>query len=148
VILGPLTALAASPTPSPAAASPSADTDNTAAPSAGTGSGTDSDTEANEVRGGHNEAVSDTSVAAKAIGISEADLLAALATGKTVADVATANNVPIQTVIDALVADGESELAADVASGAMTQAQADAKKAEVTQRATDQVNSTFSGGHD
>jgi transposase-like protein len=97
--------------------------------------------------GGHTEATTDTSVAAKAIGISEADLLAALATGKTVADVAAAHNVPAQTVIDALVADGQAELAAEVASGAITQTQADAQKAEVTQRATDQVNSTFSGGH-
>ena len=98
--------------------------------------------------GGHVEATTDTSIAAKAIGISEADLLAALATGKTVADVAAAHGVATQTVINALVADGQSELAAEVASGAITQAQADAKKAEVTQRATDQVNSTFSGDHD
>ena len=61
---------------------------------------------------------------------------------------AAAHGVATQTVINALVADGQSELAAEVASGAITQAQADAKKAEVTQRATDQVNSTFSGDHD
>ena len=59
----------------------------------------------------------DTSVVAKAIGITEAELNTALASGQTVAAVAKAHNVPLQTVIDALVADGTSELAAEVAKG-------------------------------
>ena len=93
-----------------------------------------------------NEAVSDLSVVAKAIGISEADLTTALSSGQTVAAVAKAHNVDTQVVIDALVQDGLDELAAQVTAGTLTQAQADARKAEVTQRATDQVNGTFSGG--
>src|SRR6185503_2285093 len=96
--------------------------------------------------GGHNEAVSDTSVVAKAIGISEADLLAALQGGQTVADVAKAHNVELQVVIDALVADGQAELDAAVKAGTITQAQADAEKSELTQRATDQANGSFQGG--
>jgi len=96
--------------------------------------------------GGRNEAVSDTSVAATAIGISEADLTTALSSGQTIAAVAKAHNVDVQKVIDALVADGQSELAAAVKAGTLTQAQADAQKAEVTQRATDQVNGTFTMG--
>jgi hypothetical protein len=140
VILGPLTASAASPTlQTGATPSASADTDT------GTGAGTDTDTDHGP--GGHTEAVSDTSVIARAIGIREADLQTALSGGQTVAQVAAAHNVPAQTVIDALVADGNSELAADVASGKITQAQAHAEKAEVVQRATGQVNGTFSGGH-
>jgi hypothetical protein len=95
---------------------------------------------------GRTEAVSDISVVAKAIGISEADLQTALDGGQTVAAVAKAHNVAVQTVIDALVADGQSELAADVTAGRLTQAQADAQKAQVTQRATDQVNGTMTGG--
>jgi hypothetical protein len=91
--------------------------------------------------------VSDTSVVAKAIGISEADLLTALQGGQTVAAVAKAHNVDLQVVIDALVADGQSELDAAVKAGTMTQAQADAEKANLTQRATDQANGTFGGGH-
>lgn len=39
--------------------------------------------------------------------------------------------------------DGQDELAAAVKAGTLTQAQADAQKAEVTQRATDQVNGTM-----
>jgi hypothetical protein len=96
--------------------------------------------------GGHPEAVSDTSVAAAAIGITEAQLQTALSGGQTVAQVATAHGVAVQKVIDALVADGLKELAAQVTAGQLTQAQADAMKAAVTQRATDQVNGTLMGG--
>jgi hypothetical protein len=96
---------------------------------------------------GHTEAVSDTSVVAKAIGISEADLLTALQGGQTVAAVAKAHNVNLQVVIDALVADGQAELDAAVKAGTITQAKADAEKANLTQRATDQANGRFGGGH-
>jgi hypothetical protein len=96
--------------------------------------------------GGRNEAVTDTSVVAKAIGISEADLTTALQGGQTVAQVAAAHNVNLQVVVDALVADGQAELDAAVKAGTMTQAQADAEKANLTQRATDQANGSFDGG--
>jgi len=92
--------------------------------------------------GGPNEAVSDASVVAKAIGITEADLDTALQGGTSVADVAKAHNVAVQTVIDALVADGRTEIAAAVTAGTMTQAQADTELANLTQRVTDQVNGT------
>jgi cytoskeletal protein RodZ len=95
---------------------------------------------------GRTETISDTSVVATAIGISEADLKTALASGQTVAAIAKAHSVDPQKVIDALVTDGLNELAADVKAGTITQAQADAQKAAVTQRATDQVNGTFTGG--
>lgn len=93
--------------------------------------------------GPNHEAVTDTSVAAKAIGISESDLVAALAKSQTIAQVAKAHSVDPQKVIDALVTDGLDELATAVKNGTITQAQADAQKAEVTQRATDQVNGTM-----
>jgi hypothetical protein len=141
-ILGPLTTAAAPPSPSTATA-----------PSATSGTGTDADGDNDAGHpggpgglGGHVEAVTDTSVVAKAIGISEADLKTALAGGQTVAALAKAHKVDLQVVIDALVADSESELAAAVANGSITQAQADAQKANLVQRATDQANGTFSGG--
>ncbi|MBF6605148.1 MAG: hypothetical protein IVW53_06150 [Chloroflexi bacterium] len=93
----------------------------------------------------HQEAVSDTSVVAKAIGISESDLTTALGTGQTFAAIAKAHNVDPATVIAALVADGQSELDAAVKAGTMTQAQADTEKAELVQHATDQVNNTRPG---
>src|SRR5206468_2953637 len=131
-MLGPLSSLAASPAP----------TTTTPAASAGPSTGRTQQ----RGPGGHVEAVTDTSVVAKAIGISEADLLTALSGGQTAAQVATAHGVAVQTVIDALVADGQSELAAEVSSGQITQAQADAEKAEITQRATDQVNGSLGKG--
>jgi len=147
-ILGPLQALAAS--PAPAASSGTTSGASGSSGSTGTGSSGAAATVApDHARGGlgHVEAVSDTSVVARAIGISEADLLTALQGGQTVAAVAKAHNVDLQVVIDALVADGQSELDAAVKAGTLTQAQADAEKANLTQRATDQANGTFAGGH-
>ncbi len=89
--------------------------------------------------------MSDISVAAAAIGISEADLTTALNGGQTIAAVATAHNVDPQKVIDALVADEATERDAAVKAGTLTQAQADAEKAASVQRMTDRVNGTFTG---
>ncbi|MEO7429348.1 MAG: hypothetical protein ABIY48_08185 [Acidimicrobiales bacterium] len=51
-------------------------------------------------------------VAAKALGMSAADLRSALEGGKSIAQVATDQGVDLQTVIDALVADGTARLKA------------------------------------
>lgn len=88
----------------------------------------------------------DLAVAANAIGISEADLKTALQSGQSMADVAMANNVDPQTVIDALVADAQAKLAERVASGDITQAQADEISAGLVQRITDVVNHTGGPG--
>ena len=82
----------------------------------------------------------DLSVAAGAIGISEDDLKTALQSGQSMADVATAHGVDPQKVIDALVADAQAKLAERVASGEITQAQADEISANLVQRITDRVN--------
>ena len=82
----------------------------------------------------------DLSVAAGAIGISEDDLKTGLQSGQSMADVATANGVDPQKVIDALVADAQAKLAERVASGEITQAQADEISADLVQRITDRVN--------
>jgi hypothetical protein len=149
-ILGPLSALAASPDPS-ASSTPASSTTPSGATGGSVSSGAttpDADDHDRDRHGprGHDEAVSDTSVVAKAIGISEADLLTALQGGQTVADVAKAHDVDLQVVIDALVADGQAELDAAVKAGTLTQAQADAEKTELTQRATEQANGNFQGG--
>ncbi len=96
--------------------------------------------------GPNHEAVSDTSVAAKAIGITESELTTALQGGQTIAAVAKAHNVDVQKVIDALVADENTEIATALKNGTITQAQADAEKAQVTARVTAQVNGTFGPG--
>ncbi|OLB78127.1 MAG: hypothetical protein AUI14_14245 [Actinobacteria bacterium 13_2_20CM_2_71_6] len=95
---------------------------------------------------GRHELVSDESVVAKAIGISESDLAAAVAKGQTWAQVAQAHGVSTQTVIDALVADAKSELADEVKNGQLTQAQADSEAANAVARVTGQVNGTHPQG--
>lgn len=79
-------------------------------------------------------------VAATAIGIDADALRTELEAGKTIAEVAEANGVDVQTVTDAIVADMQSHLDAAVADGHLTQAQADEMKANAVERATDLVN--------
>jgi hypothetical protein len=79
-------------------------------------------------------------VAAKALGIDASELRTDLQSGKTIAQVAKAKGVDVQTVIDALVSDMQSHLADAVSSGRLTQAQADQMKAHATERATALVN--------
>ena len=144
LLIGGGAAFAASPTPTGVISSTAPTTQPAAAiPAASSAAST-----APTIHGpfGRNETVSDESVVATAIGISVADLETALTKGQTVATIAKAHNVDPQKVIDALVTDGLNELAAQVKAGTLTQAQADAQKAAVTQRATDEVNGTFSGG--
>lgn len=90
------------------------------------------------------DADSDLSVAARTIGISESDLMTALGSGSSIADVAKQHGVDVQTVIDALVNDAEAELAAAVRAGRLTQAQADQMKSGLEERVTARVNA--SGG--
>lgn len=91
---------------------------------------------------GHHGPKPNLGVAATALGMSEADLRTALRSGRSLAQVAQSKNVDVQKVIDALVADAKSKLAAKVQAGEITQAQADEKTANLTQRITDMVNRT------
>ena len=81
--------------------------------------------------------------AATTIGISEDDLRTALQDGQTLAEVATANGVEPQAVIDALVAEATTRLDQAVTDGRIEQADADARKAELTERITTAVNEGF-----
>ena len=82
----------------------------------------------------------DLDAAATAIGISTDDLRTALQSGQSLAEIAQAHGVSAQTVIDALVADAKSHIADEVASGEVTQAEADQKLADRTDRITAMVN--------
>jgi len=77
---------------------------------------------------------------ATALGITLEDLKTELSSGKSIADVAKAQNVDIAEVISAITADMKAHLDEEVASGEHTQAEADAKLAEFTTRATEMVN--------
>ncbi len=77
-------------------------------------------------------------VIAAALGIDATALQTELEAGKTVADIATGQNIEISVVIDAVAAARQETLAAAVTDGKLTQAQADAQlelyKANLTER--------------
>ena len=77
---------------------------------------------------------------AQALGIDEAVLKAALKSGKTIADVAQANNVPVANVIAAIVADRQAHIAQAVVDGKLTQAQANEKLEYLTAKVTESVS--------
>jgi hypothetical protein len=77
---------------------------------------------------------------ATALGITVEELKTELSSGKSIADVAKAKNVDIAKVIAAMTAQMKAHLDEEVASGKHTQAEADAKLAEFTARATEMVN--------
>jgi len=81
-------------------------------------------------------------VAAEAIGVPPAELAGALRDGQSIAEVARAEGVEVQTVIDALVAQARERLAEQVAAGHLTQAEADEKAADLVERVTELVNRT------
>jgi len=80
-------------------------------------------------------------VAATAIGITESDLRSELRSGKSIAQVASAKGVEIQTVVDALVAAATQRIDEAVSSGKLTAAQAETMKGSLAERITDRVNS-------
>ncbi len=79
-------------------------------------------------------------VAAKALNISCADLVKALQSGQSIAQVATSKNATAQTVIDALTAAYKDASAQDVKEGLITQAQATARDVRRVEQITNLVN--------
>jgi len=78
--------------------------------------------------------------AAKALGMTEAELKTELQAGKSIADVAKAKNIDLDVVIAKLTAAFKAHLDEEVKSGEHTQAEADAKLAEFKTRITSMVN--------
>jgi hypothetical protein len=91
-------------------------------------------------RGGRGERGKHLEAAATVLGMTADELRTELRSGKTIAQVAAEQGVDVQDVIDALVAGAKAHLDEEVASGEHTQAEADAKLAEITTRITDRVN--------
>jgi hypothetical protein len=79
-------------------------------------------------------------VAAQALGMTADELQTALKGGQTLAQVAESKGVNVQVVVDALVASATNHINEEVASGELTQAEADEKLANVTDRVTERVN--------
>ena len=78
--------------------------------------------------------------AATALGMTREELRSQLDADTTIADVAKAKGVDVQKVIDAMVADAKAHLAQAVTDGKLTQAEADAKSADLVERITTLVN--------
>jgi uncharacterized protein (DUF433 family) len=76
-------------------------------------------------------------------GITVDTLRSELRAGDTVAEIAADQGVDVQTVIDSLAAEAESHLDLAVENGRLTQEEADAKLADMTERITDFVNNGF-----
>ncbi len=79
-------------------------------------------------------------IAADVIGITGTELASELVDGSSIADVAEANDVDPQDVIDALVGRAEERLATAVENGRIDEATADERLADVEQKVTDFVN--------
>lgn len=90
------------------------------------------------MRGDHGPRA-DLSVASSVLGISPDELRTQLQSGKSLATIA-GDKTPA--LIDALVAAGNTRLDQAVTDGRLTQAQADERKAHLTERITDLVNRT------
>ena len=76
------------------------------------------------------------------LGLSASDLRTQLASGNTLADVATAQGKSVSGLEDAIVADAKSHLDAEVAAGNLTAAQESSRLADLQSHVADIVNST------
>lgn len=76
----------------------------------------------------------------EALGISQEELRTALQSGSTIAQVATAQGVDQQVVIDALVAEGTARIEERVANGGLSAEEGAERIAHLTERATEMVN--------
>lgn len=82
----------------------------------------------------------DGEVVAELLGIDTDQLRESLLAGQSIADIAEANGVDVQTVIDALVAEAESHLDLAVENGRLTEDEAAEKLAQITEQITARVN--------
>ena len=82
----------------------------------------------------------DGEVVAELLGIDLADLRSGLRAGQSIADLAEANGVDVDTVIDALVAEAAGHLDLAVENGRLTEAEAAEQLVDVTERITARVN--------
>lgn len=79
---------------------------------------------------------------ASLLGVTANELTSSLKNGKSLAEIATAQNVKVQTVIQQLVNDRKTDLQQELKDGKITQAQYDERVADLTGRITDLVNGT------
>ena len=88
-----------------------------------------------------------SAAAAKALGVSEADLRARLQGGKSVADVAKEKGVDLDTVVTAVTDAVTTQITQAVEDGRITQAQADTMTADLTAKITEEIDEVHDGDH-
>mgnify|MGYP001061022786 CR=1 FL=1 len=86
------------------------------------------------------------SVAADELGMSLTELLTELQDGKSIADVAAAQEADLQAIVSSYLVTLREDLDEGVAEGRMTQNQADYALQQAEERATSQVENTWEGG--
>ena len=91
-------------------------------------------------RGGHGGGHVDMAAAAEALGITPEELRTQTQAGQTLADIAEAEGVAEAELVDALVAAAKTRLAEAVTAGRLTQADADARAADLESRITDSLD--------
>jgi polyhydroxyalkanoate synthesis regulator phasin len=103
--------------------------------------------EAGLARGGHHGGRLGLEAAASALDMSEEELRTALEPeGTSLADVAEAQDVDVDTLVDALVQAEEERIAQAVEDGRLPQEEADERLADLEERVTERVNSADLGG--
>ena len=85
-------------------------------------------------------------VAAEVLGMDQPTLVAALNSGKTIADVAKDKGVALDKIVDTFVGQRAEALKSAVAAGRLTQAQADAWLATMKANVTSRLNEKFTSG--
>ncbi len=83
-------------------------------------------------------------IAAEVLGIEQADLVARLQDGTTIAALAAERNVSIEQIVERFVAAHTEHLSAQVAAGNLTQEQADAMLATMQEHVTTRLNEAWS----
>jgi polyhydroxyalkanoate synthesis regulator phasin len=84
-------------------------------------------------------------IVAQALGMSVEELRTALQGGQTVADLAAANGIALDTIVDAVLAERKAQLDQAVADGSLTQEEADAKLSEMREQVTKRLSEPFAG---
>ena len=90
-----------------------------------------------EGKNGHGKNMEEVAAILK---LTKEELRTQVRSGKTLAQIATTQKVDIKLVIDSIVANIKTYIAEELASGEITQAQADKKLANVTTKVTEMVN--------
>ena len=100
----------------------------------------DLDADSHDDRGPRGRMRAHLEAAASALGITPEALKTALQGGSSLAEVAASKNVAVQNVIDAIIVDERAEITQAVTDGKLTQAEANALLAKVTEHVTAIVN--------